>query len=304
MVLDCHFHFGYHLVLSFREDEQSTKGEDNNINANNNIVKQDVIMTSSAKETEQPNNYEDIVSDEEFDQCNSLSMERQKCKMAELDDATRMRQAQFEVENRNVVERIEKVKEELNTSQQKETTITQECEEIKKRTHSLREDMRCLEKKAVEREKLESEERKKIAKEKRRIEHKLKKIKAKKSAATETLRTSKDIEDEITEDVYLKERTSDQPLVDSDDNSSTIQTKQLSFGGDGTASLKVEMSVENDASVAGDDELSSCKDDIGELCHKDMDAAEVEDDLQTEDSEIPKVPDENIESVGEESQVQ
>ena len=195
-------------------------------------MKQDDIMASSAKETEHPNNNEDIVSDEEFDQCNSLSMESQKCKMAELDDATRMLQAQFEVENRYAAERIEKVKEGLNTSQQKETTITQECEEIKKRTHSLREDMRCLEKKAVEREKLESEERKKIAKEKRRIERKLKKIKAKKSAATETLRTSKDIEDEITEDVYLKEPlSSDQPLVHSDDNSTSIQTKQLPFGG-------------------------------------------------------------------------
>ena len=302
MVLRLSFQFRYHLVLSFREDEQSTKGEDKNINANNNNVKQDDIIASSAEETEQPNNDEDIVSDEEFDQCNSLSMDSQKCKVAELDDATRMLQAQFEEENRKAVERIEKVKEELNASQEKETTITQECEEIKKRTHSLREDMKCLEKKAVEREKLESEERKKIAKQKRRIERKLKKIKAKKS--TETLRTSKDIEDEITEDVYLKERTSDQPLVYSDDNSSTIQTKQLSFGGDGAASLKVEMSVVKDASVAGDDELSSCKDDIGELCHKDMDAAEEEDDLQSEDNEIPKVQDENIESVGEESQVQ
>ena len=304
MVLNCIFHFAYHLVLSFREDEQSTKAEDKNINANNNIVKQDVIMTSSAKETEQPNNYEDIVSDEDFE-CYSLSMESPKCKMAELDDATRMLQAQFEVENRNAVERIEEVKEELNTSQQKETTITQECEEIKKRTHSLREDMRCLEKKAVEREKLESEERKKIAKEKRKIERKLKKIKAKKSAATETLRTSKDTEDEITEDVYLKKPlSSDQPLVHSNDNSTSIQTKQLSFGGDGADSLKVEMSVENDASVAGDDELSSCKDDIGELCHKDMDAAEVEDDLQTEDNESPKVQEGNVESGWEESQVQ
>ena len=259
-------------------------------------------MASSAEETEQPNNDEDIVSDEEFDQCNSLSMESQKCKVAGLDDATRMLQAQFEVENRKAVERIEKVKEELNASQEKETTITQECEEIKKRTHSLREDMKCLEKKTVEREKLESEERKKIAKEKRRIERKLKKIKAKKSAATETLRTPKDTEDEITEDVYLKEPlSSDQPLVHSNDNSTSIQTKQLSFGGDGAASLKVEMSVENDASVAGDDELSRCKDDIGELCHKDMDAAEVEDDLQTEDNESPKVQDE---SGWEESQVQ
>ena len=301
VVLRLLFQFGYHLLLSFREDEQSTKSEDNNINANNNNVKQDDIMASSAEDTEQPNNDEDIVSDEEFDQCNSLSMESQKCKMAELDDATRMLQAQFEVENRNAVERVEKVKEELNTSQQKETTITQECEEIKKRTHSLREDMKCLEKKAVEREKLESEERKKIAKEKRKIERKLKKIKAKKSAATETLRTSKDIEDEITEDVYLKEPlSSDQPLVHSNDNSTSIQ---LSFGGDGAASLKAEMSVENDASVADDDESSSCKDDISELCHKDMDAAEVEDDLQTEDNEIPKVQEENVESGWEESQV-
>ena len=305
MVLRLSFQFGYHLVLSFREDEQSTKGEDNNVSANNNIVKQDVIMTSSAKETEQPNNYEDIVSDEEFDQCNSLLMESQKCKIAELDDATRMLQAQFEVENRNAVERIEKVKEGLNTSQQKETTITQECEEIKKRTQSLREDMKCLEKKAVEREKLESEERKKIAKEKRRIERKLKKIKAKKSAATETLRTSKDIEDDITEDVHLKEPlSSNQTLVYFNDNSSIIQAKQLSFRGDGAASLKAEMSVESDASVAGDNELTSCKDDISELCHKDMDAAEVEDDLQTGDNEILKVQDENIESVGEESRVQ
>ena len=299
------FKFGCHLVLSFREDEQSTKGEDNNINTNNNNVKQDSIMASSAEETEQPNNDEDIISDEEFDQCNSLSMDSQKCKMAELDDATRMIQAQFEVENRKAVERIEKVKEELNASQEKETNITQECEEIKKRTRRLREDMRCLEKKTVEREKLESEERKKIAKEKRRIERKLKKIKAKKSAATETLGTSKDIEDDIAEDVYLKEPPfSDHPLVHSNDNSTSIQTKQLSFGGDGAASLKVEMSVENDASVAGDDELSSCKDDIIELCHKDMDAAEEEDDLQTEDNEIPKVQEENVESVGEESQVQ
>ena len=237
------FLFGYHLVLLFREDEQSTKAEDKDTNVNNNIVKQDVIMTSSAEETEQPNNDEDIVSEEEFDHCNSASMvSLEKSKMAELNDTARLLQAQFEVENRKAVERIEKVKEELKECQEKETTITQECEEIKKRTHSLREDMRCLEKKTVEREKLEGEERKKIAKEKRRIERKLKKIKAKTPAATETLGMSKDIEDEITEDVCIKEPlSSDQPLVNSDDKITSILTKQLSFGGDGAASLKVEM---------------------------------------------------------------
>ena len=227
----------------FREDEQSTKGQDKDINANNNIGKQDVIMTSSAEETEQPNNDEDIVSEEEFDQCNSASMvSLEKSKMAELNDTARLLQAQFEVENRKAVERIEKVKEELKECQEKETTITQECEEIQKRTRSLREDMKCLEKKTVEREKLEGEERKKIAKEKRRIERKLKKIKTKTSPATETPGMSKDIEDEVTEDVCIKEPlSSDQPLVNSDDKSTSILTNQLPFGGDGAASLKVEM---------------------------------------------------------------
>ena len=72
-------------------------------------------------------------------------------KMAELNDIARLLQALFEVENRKAVERIKKVKEEVKVSQDKGTTIRQECEEIKKRTHSLREDMRCLEKKTVER---------------------------------------------------------------------------------------------------------------------------------------------------------
>ena len=237
------FLFGYHLVLLFREDEQSTKAEDKDTNVDNNIVKQDVIMTSSAEETEQPNNDEDIVSEEEFDHCNSASMvSLEKSKMAELNDTARLLQAQFEVENKKAVERIEKVKEELKECQEKETTITQECEEIKKRTRSLRVDMKCLEKKTVERETSECEERKKIAKKKRRIERKLKKIKAKTPAATETLGMSKDIEDEITEDVCIKEPLSSyQALVDSDDKSTSILTKQLSFGGDGAASLKVEM---------------------------------------------------------------
>ena len=239
------FQFGYHLVLSFREDEQSTKGEDKDINANNNIVKQDVIMTGSAEETEQPNNDEDIVSEEEFDQCNSASIvSLEKRKMAEINDTARLLQAQFEVENGKAVERIEKVKEELKASQEKETTITQECEEIKKRTHSLREDMKFLEKKAEEREKVEGEERKKIAKKKRRIERKLKKIKAKKSPATESLGMWKDIEDKITEDVCIKEPlSSNQPLVNSDDKITSIQTKQLPFGGNGAASLKMEMTT-------------------------------------------------------------
>ena len=239
------FQFGYHPVLSFREDKQSTKGEDKDINVNNNIVKQDVIMTSSAEEIEPPNNDEDIVREEEFYQCNSTSMVSvEKSKMAELNDRARLLQAQFEVENRKAVERIEKVKEEITSSQEKETTITQECEEIKKRTHSLREDMKFLEKKAEERETLEGEERKKIAKKKRRIERKLKKTKAKTSAATETLGMSKDIEDEITEDVDIKEPlSSNQTLVNSDDKSTGIQTKKISFGEDGAASIKVKMNT-------------------------------------------------------------
>ena len=239
------FQFCYHPVLSFREDKQSTKSEDKDINVNNNIVKQDVIMTSSAEEIEPPNNDEDIVREEEFDQCNSTSMVSvEKSKMTELNDRGRLLQAQFEVENRKAVERIEKVKEEITSTQEKETTITQECEEIKKRTHSLREDMKFLEKKAEERETLEGEERKKIAKKKRRIELKLKKTKAKTSAATETPGMSKDIEDEITEDVDIKEPlSSNQTLVNSDDKSTSIQTKKISFGEDGAASPKVKMNT-------------------------------------------------------------
>ena len=46
LVLRLSFQNGYRVVLWFREDEQSIKVEDNDINANNNIVKQDVNMTS------------------------------------------------------------------------------------------------------------------------------------------------------------------------------------------------------------------------------------------------------------------
>ena len=295
---DCHFTLVYHLVSSFREDERSIKGEDNDTNATNNIVKKDAV--SSAEETEQPNSEEDIVGDEEFDQCNSMTMDSQKGKMAELEDTARLLQAKFEVENRKSMERIEKVKEEFKASQEKETTMTQECEEIETKVHSLREDMRCLEKKTMERETLEREQKKKIAKEKRKVTRKLKKIKAKESAATETVSTSK--EDEITEDVYLKEPLfSDQPLVHSGDKTTSIQTKQMFVG---AASLKEEMSVEINAIVARDDELCSCKDGISELCHRKMDAAEEEDDLQTEDNKISKAQEERVESVGEDSQVQ
>ena len=77
MVLRKSFQFGYRVVLSFREDEQSIEDEINDINANNNTVKQD-IMTCSAKETDE----------ERFDD-----------KMAQLEDTASLLQAQFEVEN-------------------------------------------------------------------------------------------------------------------------------------------------------------------------------------------------------------
>ena len=182
---------------------------------------QDAIRASSAKEIEQPNNEKNTDSDEEFDQYNPISMDSEgKEKMAGFEDKARLLQAQFEVENRIIEERIKNIREELKTSQEKEATISQECEEIKTRTDDLSEDMRRLEKKTVEGEMLERGERKKIGKEKRKVKRKLKKIRAKKSAPAATL-GREEIEDELKDDVGLKEPRSSakQPFVHSDDES-------------------------------------------------------------------------------------
>ena len=200
-------------------------------------MKQDAIMASLAKEIEQPNNEGNKVSNEEFDQFKSISMDSEgKEKMAELEDKARLPEAQFGVENRITVQRIKNIREELKvTGQEKEATISQECEEIKTRTDDLCEDMSRLEKKIMEGEMLEREERKKIGKEKRKVE---------KPAALATI-GREEIEDETKDGVSLKvPLSSDQPFVHSHDES--IQTKQLSFCGDGAAS-KVEKSV-NDIS--------------------------------------------------------
>ena len=182
---------------------------------------QDATRASSAKEIEPPNNEKNTESDEEFDQYNPISMDSEgKERMAGFEDKARVLQAQFEVENRIIEERIKNIREELKTSQEKEATISQGCEEIKTRTDDLSEDMGRLEKKTVEGEMLEREERKKIGKEKRKVERKLQKIRSKKSVPTATL-GREEIEDELKDDVGLKERrtSADQPFVHSDDES-------------------------------------------------------------------------------------
>ena len=233
--------FGYCVFLSFRKKKENLKDEFEN----NDIMKQDAIMASSVKEIEQPNNEDSTVSNEEIDQFKSISMDSEgKEKMAELEDKARLLKAQFEVENGITLERIKNIREELKVSQGKEATISQECEEIKTRTGDLSKDMSRLEKKIMEGEMLTREERKKIGKEKRKVERKLKKIKAKKAAALATI-GREEIEDETNDGVYLKvPLSSDQAFVHSNDES--IQTNQLSFGGDGAAS-KVEKRV-NDIS--------------------------------------------------------
>ena len=185
---------------------------------------QDIIMASSAKEIEQPNNENNTHSDEEFDQSNSMLMDGEgKQKMAELEDKARLLQAQFEVENIITIERIKNIREELKVSQEKEATITQKCEETETRNDALSEDMRLLEKKSVEGEMLERKERKKIRKEKRKVELKLNKIRAKKSAPTATL-GREEIENEMNDNVALKEpRSSEEAFVHSDDESIQIK---------------------------------------------------------------------------------
>ena len=178
---------------------------------------QDAIRASSAKEIEQPNNEKNIDSDGEFDQYNPISMDSEgKERMAALEDKARVLQAQIEVENRLIEERIKNIREELKVTQEKEATIGQECEEIKTRSDDLSKGLSLLEKKIMEGEMLERGERKRIGKEKRKVERKLKKIRAKKSAPTATLGR-----EEIEDDLGLKEPRSsaDQLFVHSDDES-------------------------------------------------------------------------------------
>ena len=150
---------GHCLLFLFREREEAIKNGCRDIDENKNITKHDAIIPSSANETEQPGSEEysthdiNAISDEEFESISMSEDSDEKRKLAELDERERLLRRQFEAENRITMEIIENIKNELRASQEKDTTINQEYEEIKMKYEELKEDMRSLDEAKMQLEK-------------------------------------------------------------------------------------------------------------------------------------------------------
>ena len=115
----------------------------------------------------------DAVSDEELD-CNTSSLDSEgKRAIAKFDERLKMRKAEFDEENKVVIDRIENIKEQFGTQQEKDLTCDQEIDDIKMKCDKLQEDMRRLDEVTRRRECEEIKWRKKMDKKMKKNARKL-----------------------------------------------------------------------------------------------------------------------------------
>ena len=121
---------------------------------------------------------EKAASEEEFD-CSSVSVSSEgERKIAALDEKAKRLKAQFAEENRLAIESMDKIREEIKQSQEREDAITSDMQEMRQRQEEIKQDLRRLDEIAKTRERDEKQWKEKIDKKKKKIASRLEKVRA------------------------------------------------------------------------------------------------------------------------------
>ena len=154
------------------------------VNENNNAVKDDTTIANSVSDAANPEFAaedkmdEKAASEEEFD-CSSVSVSSEgERKIAALDEKAKRLKAQFAEENRLAIESMDKIREEIKQSQEREDAITSDMQEMRQRQEEIKQDLKRLDEIAKTRERDEKKWKEKIDKKKKKIASRLEKVRA------------------------------------------------------------------------------------------------------------------------------
>lgn len=160
------------------------KGTKHSMSEDNEPVKDDATITNFVDDAVKPvfeeeNNLDEkATSDEEFD-CSSVTVSSEgERKIAALDEKSRRLKAQFAEENRLAIESMDKIREEIKQSQEREDVITNDMEEMRHRQDEIKQDLRRLDEMSKRREREEEKWKAKIDKKKKKIARRLEKVRA------------------------------------------------------------------------------------------------------------------------------
>ena len=161
------------------------KDTKHDIKENNELFKDDASIASFVDDAVKPvpfeeegNLDENATSDEEFD-CSSVTVSSEgERKIAALDEKSRRLKAQFAEENRLAIESMDKVREEIKQSQEREDAITNDMDEMRKRQDEIKQDLRRLDEMSKRREREEEKWKSKIDHKRKKIAKRLEKIRA------------------------------------------------------------------------------------------------------------------------------
>ena len=161
------------------------KDTEHDIKENNEVLNDDASIASLVNDAvkqvpfEEENNLDEkATSDEEFD-CSSVTVSSEgERKIAALDEKSRQLKAQFAEENRLAIASMDKIREEIKQSQEREDAITNDMDEMRKRQDEIKQDLRRLDEMSKRREREEEKWKAKIDQKKKKIANRLAKIRA------------------------------------------------------------------------------------------------------------------------------
>ena len=167
-----------------REREETIEDTKHNISEDNKVVKDDATVINFVDDEVKPvfeeeNNLDKkATSDEEFD-CSSVTVSSEgERRIAALDEKSRRLKAQFAEENRLAIESMDKIREEIKQSQEREDAITNDMEEMRHRQDEIKQDLRRLDEISKRRDLEEEKWKAKIDKKKKKIARRLEKVRA------------------------------------------------------------------------------------------------------------------------------
>ena len=174
----------YNVLFSYREREEVMKDTTYDIDTSNRVVTDEAAIASSVNDAGKPeveaeNKMDDkAASEEEFD-CSSVTVSSEgERKIAALEEKSRRLKAQFAEENKLAIESMNKIREEIKQSQEREDIITNDMKEMRKRQEEIKDDLKRLDEIAKTRERNEKKWKEKIDKKKNKIARRLEKVRA------------------------------------------------------------------------------------------------------------------------------
>ena len=164
------------------------KDTEHDIKENNEVLNDDASIASFVDDAVKPVPFEEennldekATSEEEFD-CSSVTVSSEgERKIAALDEKSRRLKAQFAEENRLAIESMDKIREEIKQSQEREDAITNDLDEMRKRQDEIKQDLRGLDEMSKRREREEEKWKAKIDHKKKNIAKRLEKLRADRS---------------------------------------------------------------------------------------------------------------------------